>query len=363
MPTPDFILALRDKVGTDLLWLTGVTAVVRNDAGEVLLGRRADNGQWALVSGILEPGEQPAVGLAREIEEETGVVARIEALSSVWTLPEQGYPNGDRAQYLDLCFLARHVSGEARVNDDESLEVGWFALDGLPSPLMDRARVRLERALAFDGSTWFDTGAAEVATHPTEEGYAAVPGALAPVAARDGQRAGERDLAPLATLSAGGREVLLRRAVRTDVPAIVSLLADDVIGAGREDGRDLRGYLDAFEDVDGDPAHLLVVLEADGAVAGTMQLTFLPGLSRGGARRSQIEAVRIAPSLRGHGLGEAMLRWGIEESRRRGCSVVQLTTDKRRDDAQRFYVEKLGFVMSHEGLKLDLTTGTGATGD
>ncbi|MGA8977926.1 MAG: GNAT family N-acetyltransferase [Pedococcus sp.] len=325
MPTPDFILALREKVGTDLLWLTGVTAVVRNDRGEVLLGRRADNGQWALVSGILEPGEQPAVGLVREIEEETGVVARIEALTSVRTLPEQGYANGDRAQYLDLCFLARHVSGEARVNDDESLEVGWFAVDALPEPLMQRARERLERALAYDGSTW----------------YADVPGSDAPAPKA------------LAVLSAGDREVVLRRAVRDDVAGIVGLLADDVIGAGREAGRDLAGYLAAFEAVDADPAHLLVVLEADGLVTGTMQLTFLPGLSRGGALRCQVEAVRVAPTLRGHGVGEAMLRWGIEESRRRGAALVQLTTDKRRDDAQRFY-ERLGFVRSHEGLKLDL---------
>src|SRR4029079_476818 len=127
MPTPDFVLALRDKVGTDLLWLTGVSAVVRNDRGEVLLGRRVDTGEWALPSGILEPGEQPALGLAREIEEETGVVVRVEALASVETQQEQSYPNGDRAQSLDLCFLARHVEGEARVNDDESLEVGWYA--------------------------------------------------------------------------------------------------------------------------------------------------------------------------------------------------------------------------------------------
>ena len=336
MPTPDFILALREKVGTDLLWLTGVSAVVRNDRGEVLLGRRVDTGRWALVSGILEPGEQPAAALAREVEEETGVVARIEALVSVETMPEQGYPNGDRAQYLDLCFLARHVSGEARVNDDESLEVGWFAVDALPEPLAETSHRRLERALAHEGRTWF---------------AACTP----PEAAARGSRPARPEA--LTRLPAGDRDVVLRRAVRTDVPAIVQLLADDVIGSGREQGRDLASYLDAFEDVDADPAHLLVVLEADGAVAGTMQLTFLPGLSRGGARRSQVEAVRVAPSLRGHGLGEAMLRWGIEESRGRGCAVVQLTTDKRRSDAQRFYVERLGFTMSHEGLKLDLTTG------
>src|SRR5215218_3207399 len=135
MPTPDFVLALRERLGHDLLWMTGVTAVVRDDRGRVLLGRRADNGNWGLVSGILEPGEQPAVGLLREVEEETGVTARIEALVGVWSQPEVTYPNGDRAQYLDVCFLARHVSGEARVNDDESTEVGWFALDALPEGL------------------------------------------------------------------------------------------------------------------------------------------------------------------------------------------------------------------------------------
>jgi ADP-ribose pyrophosphatase YjhB (NUDIX family)/GNAT superfamily N-acetyltransferase len=337
MPTPDFILALREKVGTDLLWLTGASAVVRNDRGEVLLGRRADTGEWAVVSGILEPGEQPAAGLVREVEEETGVVVRIEALVAVETMPEQGYPNGDRAQYLDLCFLARHVSGEARVNDDESLEVGWFAVDALPEPLAETSHRRLERALAHEGRTWFEGAPAGFDRGP------AVPGAARPTRPE-----------ALTRLPAGDRDVVLRRAVRTDVPAIVQLLADDVLGSGREQGRELAPYLDAFEDVDADPAHLLVVLEADGAVAGTMQLTFLPGLSRGGALRSQVEAVRVAPSLRGHGLGEAMLRWGIEESRRRGCAIVQLTTDKRRSDAQRFYVERLGFAMSHEGLKLDL---------
>ena len=159
MPTPDFVLALRERIGHDPLWMPGVTAVVRNERGEVLLVRRADFGHWSLVSGILEPGEQPAAGLSREIEEETGVTAEIEALTAVWSLPEVTYPNGDRAQYLDLCFLARHVSGQARVNDDESVEVGWFAPDALPVDLVDRSRVRLERALAYDGTVWFDRSA------------------------------------------------------------------------------------------------------------------------------------------------------------------------------------------------------------
>ena len=332
MPTPDFVLALRERVGTHPLFLTGVTAVVRNSQGEVLLARRVDNGQWALVSGILEPGEQPAEGLRREIEEETGVVATIDDLTGVWTLPPQEYPNGDRAQYLDLCFTATHVSGLARVNDDESLEVGWFALDDLPV-MMERSRVRLERAVAFRGNTWFEGG------RPSPDRYAAVPD--------DGS------LPALATLEAGDRQVVLRRATASDVAAVVGLIADDQLGATRENVGDLTAYLRAFAVIDADPAQLLVVLDDDGVVVGTMQVSFIPGLSRGGALRGQVEAVRVADSHRGQRLGEQMVRWAVGEAARRGCALVQLTTDTRRTDAHRFY-ERLGFTASHVGFKMTL---------
>jgi 8-oxo-dGTP pyrophosphatase MutT (NUDIX family) len=133
MPTPQFILDLRAKVGHDMLWLPGCTAVVFDDDGRVLLVRRADNGRWALVTGILEPGEQPAVGALREVEEETGVIAEAERLLSVTALPRVEYYNGDQTTYLDVTFRCRYISGEARVNDDESSDVGWFALDELPA--------------------------------------------------------------------------------------------------------------------------------------------------------------------------------------------------------------------------------------
>ncbi|HEY6745515.1 MAG TPA: GNAT family N-acetyltransferase [Mycobacteriales bacterium] len=154
-----------------------------------------------------------------------------------------------------------------------------------------------------------------------------------------------------------GPRLVLREAVRADVPALVSLLAQDQLGA-RRDGiagaADLRAYEAAFEEIDRDPAHLLVVAETPaGAVAGTMQLSVLPGLARRGSRRAQIEAVRVAESHRGQGLGSAMIRWALAEAGRRGCALVQLTTDKRRADAHRFY-ERLGFVASHEGMKLRL---------
>ncbi|MFC8501958.1 GNAT family N-acetyltransferase [Pedococcus sp. NPDC057267] len=343
MPVPEFVVALRERVGTDLLWLSGVSAVVRNDRGEVLLVRRADNGQWALVSGILEPGEQPAEGLRREIEEETGVVATVDTLTGVWTLPPIEYPNGDRAQYLDLCFLATHVSGEARVNDDESLEVGWFAPDSLP-PMMERSRVRLDRALAHDGRVWFLTGDASIdhvyadrGSDDAQDGYAGRP-------ARD---------ETLATLRDGDREVLVRRAYEADLPDIVHLLADDRLGVSREDESDLTAYRRGLAAIDADPNQLLVVLDDGGDVVGTLQLTFIPGISHGGAWRAQVEGVRVAADRRGSGLGGQLMEWVAQESRRRGCRMVQLTTNKSRTDAHRFY-ERLGFVGSHEGYKLDL---------
>jgi GNAT superfamily N-acetyltransferase len=153
----------------------------------------------------------------------------------------------------------------------------------------------------------------------------------------------------------GTASFALRRAVAADVPAIAALLADDVIGAVREAPGDLEPYRTAFAAVDADPAHLLVVVEdGAGSVVATLQLSLVPGLSRRGALRAQIEAVRVAPEQRGAGLGSALIRWAIDESRRRGAALVQLTTDLRRTDAHRFY-ERLGFVGSHLGMKLDLT--------
>ncbi len=150
--------------------------------------------------------------------------------------------------------------------------------------------------------------------------------------------------------------VALRRASADDVAAIVGLLAADQLGANRDgvhSEADVAAYTAAFRAIDADPAHLLLVAESAGEIVGTMQLSFLPGLARRGALRAQIEAVRVAASLRGSGLGGAMMRWAIDEARRRGCALVQLTSDKSRTDAHRFY-ERLGFVASHEGMKLAL---------
>ncbi len=150
--------------------------------------------------------------------------------------------------------------------------------------------------------------------------------------------------------------VALRRARLEDVPAIVALIAADQLGATRDgvrDEADLAAYTAAFRAIDADPAHVLVVADSGGEVVGTMQLSFLPGLARRGALRAQVEAVRVAERTRGSGLGAAMMAWAIDEARRRGCALVQLTSDKSRTDAHRFY-QRLGFAASHEGMKLAL---------
>jgi len=144
-----------------------------------------------------------------------------------------------------------------------------------------------------------------------------------------------------------------RTATRTDLPGIIRLIADDQLGQTRDDaGLPLdQRYLDGFAAIERDPNQMLVAVEEDGALIGCMQLTFIPGVSRRGAWRGHIESVRVARSKRGGGIGTAMFEWAIAECRRRGCSLVQLFTDKSRKDAHRFYV-RLGFKASHEGMKL-----------
>jgi ribosomal protein S18 acetylase RimI-like enzyme len=146
-----------------------------------------------------------------------------------------------------------------------------------------------------------------------------------------------------------------RRAARVDLEAIVDMLVDDKIGATREDGsRPLNArYIAGFEAVERDPNQFLAVVEEDGKVIGSLQITFIPSVSRLGMWRGQIEGVRIATSRRGEGLGHQMLTWAIGVCRERGCELVQLTMDKTRTDSRRFY-ESLGFKASHDGFKMDL---------
>ena len=155
MTTPEYILSLREKIGHDLLWLPGATAVVLHE-GRILLGRRADNGNWAPITGIVDPGEEPAAAAVRECLEEAGVVCEVEGLAGVKAGGEVVFPNGDRCRFLDHTFRCRYVSGTARVNDDESTEIDWFDLDDLP-PMREDLLRRIRCAMDFDGTTRFST--------------------------------------------------------------------------------------------------------------------------------------------------------------------------------------------------------------
>lgn len=153
----------------------------------------------------------------------------------------------------------------------------------------------------------------------------------------------------------GQPALAIRRATREDVPAIVRLLADDSLGQQRERATEPlpAAYFDAFAAIDGDPRQALVVVERAGEVIGTLQLTFLPYLTYQGGTRAQIEAVRVDRRYRDLGIGQRLFAWAIGRARDEGCHLVQLTTNAARGDAQRFY-ERLGFVPSHIGMKLDL---------
>lgn len=147
----------------------------------------------------------------------------------------------------------------------------------------------------------------------------------------------------------------IRPATADDVRAIVELLAADQLGAGREDTSDPlpAEYGTAFEAIDRDPNNLLAVVEADARVVACMQLTFIPYLTHRGSWRAQIEGVRVAADQRGHGVGRELMLWAIAQARDRGCRLVQLTSNRTRGDAHRFYTS-LGFELTHEGFKLHL---------
>ncbi|MEM7746929.1 MAG: GNAT family N-acetyltransferase [Pseudomonadota bacterium] len=150
-------------------------------------------------------------------------------------------------------------------------------------------------------------------------------------------------------------EIHFRQATIDDLWAIIALLADDDLGREREQigPPPHPNYRTAFEAIDADKNQFLVVAECAGEVVGCLQLSFIPGLSRVGLWRGQIESVRVSSRMRGGGVGRQLFTWAIDECRRKGCGLVQLTTDKTRPDALRFY-EDLGFKASHEGLKLTL---------
>jgi 8-oxo-dGTP diphosphatase len=164
MPASPYVRNLRAQVGHELLMFPTVSAIVFNDRGEILLGRRSDNGQWSVIAGMMDPGEQPADALVREVEEETGVQVRIERLAGV-ALHDVVYANGDRCQMANTWFRCRAVGGAARVNDSESTAVGWFAPDALP-PMNAFALLRIRTSLAVAAPAWFAQPGADPLTGP-----------------------------------------------------------------------------------------------------------------------------------------------------------------------------------------------------
>ena len=158
---------------------------------------------------------------------------------------------------------------------------------------------------------------------------------------------------PAAEITAGAAGPIFRRATAADLPAMVRLLAEDPLGARRERYAEPLppSYAAAFAAIDRDPNQELCVVCSEGGVVGVLQITFIPYLTYQGGWRALIEGVRIAPPMRSRGRGRIMFEWAIERARARGCHMVQLTSDKARPDAIRFY-QALGFVASHEGMKL-----------
>ncbi|UJP40105.1 GNAT family N-acetyltransferase [Cellulomonas palmilytica] len=245
MATPEFILALREKIGTDPLWLTGATAVVVRDAPggsaasagssarEVLLVRRADTGAWSPVGGIVDPGEEPAVAAAREVLEEAAVHAEAVRLALVEVLAPMTYANGDRAQYLDLVFLMRWVGGEPYPADGENLEAAWFPLDALP-PLSAAVRARLDAALSDEPQARFRTTPAD--HPPLAAGADRASSPVETAADTPDEPARRDDDAPARTLE----PVTVRRAGEGDAAALTRLrrLMLQAMGVPRADEDD-----------------------------------------------------------------------------------------------------------------------------
>jgi len=155
MPIPDFILEIRALIGHRPLWLPGVTAVVRRD-DELLLVQRSDNGAWTPVTGIPEPGEEPAAAAVREVLEETGVTARVDRLASTWVHGPITHANGDLATYLDLTFACTWLDGDAHVADDESRDVAWVRRDDLAARgVTEEMLRRIDAALSGEVATRF----------------------------------------------------------------------------------------------------------------------------------------------------------------------------------------------------------------
>ena len=224
-PVPDFVVAIREKIGSDHpLWLPGVTAVIRR-ADQVLLVRRSDNGRWTPVTGLVDPGEEPAVAAAREALEETGVRVRVDRLASTSVHAEVVHANGDRAAYLDLTFACTWLEGEAHVADDESVDVRWWPLDDLP-PMAETMLRRIEAASSGEREARFVAPPGQHESEPAPVlspeapvlGVDACPGGWVGVVLDTTRRASVFVAADIAGLVALVRETQPVSVVAVDIP-------------------------------------------------------------------------------------------------------------------------------------------------
>lgn len=327
MPIPPFIAELRARIGTDLLWLTGVTAVVLDEQQRVLLTRRADTGRWALVSGILEPGEQPAVAMVREIAEETGVEALVEVLYAVDVTEPMTYPNGDESQYLDLLFLARATGGHAHVADDESLEVGWFGLDALPEGTGHHTPERIALLAEFR---------ADPAAGPR---LVRVDPPAAPVASP----APDDGAAPAAR---GVADATVRTATPDDAATVGALLHD--FNVEFDSPTPSADELTArFATLLTRPDAVVHLAEHDGAAVGFAYLTLRPTPYFDGPL-AQLEELYVRPGLRDRGIGTQLLTAAVAHVRSVDGGEIHINVDEVDVDTRRFY-ERHGFVNIQPG--------------
>lgn len=315
MPIPPFIETLRTKVGNDLLWLTGVTAVVLHGDGRVLMGQRVDTGRWALISGILEPGEEPAVAMVREIKEETGVDAVVDALAAIQVQEPMTYPNGDRAQYLDLLFLCHATGGEPHAADDESLAVGWFSPEDLPENTGHYTQERL-------------AAVAEYRADPTAGTRFA--GAAAPDAETTPQRQG----------------ATVRAATSADSATVGRLLYDfnTEFDSPTPSAAQFTARFAALLDR---PDVVVLLAEHDGGATGFAYFTLRPTPYSDGPL-AQLEELYVLSTLRDQGIGTALLTTAVEFFTAQGVIEIHINVDEVDTDTRRFY-ERHGFTNIQPG--------------
>lgn len=327
MPTPDFVLALRRKIGHDPLWLIGVTAYVRDTLGRVLLARRADTGEWALIYGINEPGEQAADTVVREVKEETGVDAVPRALAAVASSSRiLTYANGDQAQYMDHLFICDvDPDGTFRIGpgDGENTEAGWFALNDLPSPLAASTVERMEQVQVYLSRKPRATLFSSELAHPLPE--------PAPAVAES-----QVSIDPIAESEVGELQALCRE---TFYDTFIPITADD----------DMAVFLDHDYATDillaemRNPESRYFFLRAGGDIAGYLKVNVGDAQTEAeGPDAFEVQRLYLRKAFKHHGYGTRLMEFAESLARSEGYSTMWLGVWEGNIPAQGLY-RKAGF--------------------